>query len=132
MSQENVEMARRVVDQLDTGEFDADLFAPDCRIENVETAVTDAVYVGLDGARQWRDDLFGILGVEARLKTEEIKSVGDDCALVVLRLVGQGSASGLPFDLRWDNVLWFRDGRLTLAKGFWDRDAALEAVGLPE
>ena len=57
MSRENLEIVRRLVDAINADAIPRDLFTRDFEIRNAVTAVTDATYIGHDGALQWRRDL---------------------------------------------------------------------------
>jgi ketosteroid isomerase-like protein len=131
MSQENVEILLRAVAAINAREVPEDVLAPDFRIENVSTAVTDRTYHGAEGARQWMSDFFDVLDEGARHEAEPI-AVGDDYVVSKLRIVGVGSSSGAPVDMRWYGVMWIRNGKLTRAVGYATRREALEAVGLSE
>ncbi len=131
MSQENVEILLRAVAAINAREVPEHLLAPDFRIENVSTAVTDKTYHGSEGARQWMSDFFDVLGEDARHEAEPIE-VGDDYVVSKLRIVGRGSSSGAPVDMRWYGVMWIREGKITRAVGYPNRRQALEAVGLSE
>ena len=130
MSQENVELVQRLADALNAGEV-PEFVAADCRVENVNTAVTDKTYVGPDGLREWRDDMFGPFG-EVQLQIENVIAVGDDYVVGVTSLKGRGAASEAPLYLRSVNAYWFRDGKLVRTSGFLHTRDALSAVGLEE
>jgi ketosteroid isomerase-like protein len=112
----------------DPGEF----FVPDCSIENVATVVTDATYRGHDGVRRWISDIFDVLDDDARLEIEEILATGDDFLVARFCWVGLGAGSQMPLELRWPGAVWFRDGKMARAVGYWNAGDALEAVGLRE
>jgi ketosteroid isomerase-like protein len=131
MSRENVEILRRIVAAINAREVPEGLLAPDFRTENVSTAVTDRIYQGSEGARQWMSDFFDVLDEGARHEAEPIE-VGDDYVVTKLRIVGHGSSSGAPVDMRWYGVMWVRDGKVARAVGYATRREALEAVGLRE
>jgi ketosteroid isomerase-like protein len=130
VSQENVEFVRRLADALNAGEV-PEFVAADYRGENLATAVTDKTYIGPDGFREWRDDMFSPFG-EVRLQLDKVIAEGDDYVVCGTSLKGRGAASGAPLDLRWVNAVWFRDGRLIRCVGFLRRHEALKAVGLEE
>jgi ketosteroid isomerase-like protein len=131
MSQENVEIVRRLVDAINAGAIPRDLFASDFEIRNAVTAVTDATYVGYEGGLRWRRDMFD--GVdEARFVLDEVLATGGDYVVIANRIVGSGSSSGAPVELRWVSVFWFRDNEICRAVGYTRRRPALEAVGLSE
>ncbi|HEY4451767.1 MAG TPA: nuclear transport factor 2 family protein [Solirubrobacteraceae bacterium] len=133
MSQRTVELHRRGVAALDARELSDELFeelcAPDFRMENTSTAVTDKTYRGLDGVREWIGDFFDAFDEEARHEVEEILADGEDFVVSVVRIVGRGARSGAPLTLRWVNVTWFHDDRMVRAVGYLSRREALAAVG---
>jgi ketosteroid isomerase-like protein len=136
MSQENVEIAKRGVTALNMrvipDELGEELLAPDYRIENVSTAVTDRTYYGINGVREWLADFFEALDETATYETEEILADGEDFVVARVRIVGHGAHSGAPIELRWVSVSWFRNGKMTRTVGYARRREALKAVGLVE
>jgi ketosteroid isomerase-like protein len=126
----NVELASQFTDALTAGEVLAELLAPDFRIENIKTLVTEKTYFGADGAREWIRDTFGPLTQGGRFQIDEIVAEGDDYLVTTVSLAGHGAASDAPIHMRWVNAWWFRDGKLTLVAGFRSRHEALEAVEL--
>jgi ketosteroid isomerase-like protein len=131
MSQENLELLRRVVDAINADEIPPDLIATDFELTNATTAVTDATYEGHEGAMKWRRELFDVFE-EGRFEVDEILATGPDYVAIANRIVGRGSSSGAPLDMRWVSVLWFREGRLRRAAGYMNRHEALQALGLRE
>ena len=131
MSQEgNIEIALRWIEAVNAREVPEEVLAPDVRLENVITAVTDRTYRGADGFRQWFSDFFEVLD-DARYEGEVIEA-GDDYVVGKARFVGRGSVSGAPVEMPYYGVLWIRDGKVTRAVGYPTRREALEAVGLRE
>jgi ketosteroid isomerase-like protein len=128
MSHGNVELMRRLVDAINADAIPRDLIAPDFELRNTTTAVTDATYFGYEGALQWRRDLFDVID-EPRFEVE-ILATGPDYVVTANRLIGRGSSSGAPVELRWSSVVWIEDGRLTRGVGYQRRREALEAVGV--
>jgi ketosteroid isomerase-like protein len=128
MSQEALEIARRFRDAVDAREVPDGLVAEDCEIENLPTAVTDKTYVGPEGARRWMQDMLDAFDEEAVFE-QEILRADDDWVIGLLSIRGHGSSSGLPLELRWAAVMWFRDGLITRAAGFASRREAFAAVG---
>jgi ketosteroid isomerase-like protein len=131
MSRENVDLVHRAVGALNAGDV-PETIAPDCRLENVNTAVSDKTYLGVEGWREWRRDLFGAFAEGARLQIDEVVADGDAYVVVITSLIGRGATSDAPLRLRWVNAVWFRDGQMTRSAGFLSRAEALEAVGLRE
>ena len=128
MSEENVEMLRRLVDGINADEMPRELLTPDFEVKNATTAVTDATYHGYDGALGWRKDLFDVVD-EGRFEIDEILATGPDYVVMANHFGGRGRLSGAPVVLRWASIIWFRDGRIARAEGYNTRHAALEAVG---
>jgi len=131
MSQENIEIALRFAAAINAREVPEELLAPDVRLENVTTAVTDRTYRGAAGVREWISDFFDVLGDDAFYEGEVIEA-GDDYVVGKARFVGRGSVSGAPVDMRYYGVMWIRDGKITRAVGYPNRREALEAAGLRE
>ena len=131
MSQENINLLYQLADALNAREV-PEFIAPDYRLDNVTTAVTDKTYVGPDGWREWMRELLGAFADGARFQVEEIVADGDDYVVVISSLVGRGATSDAPLQLRWVSAVWFRDGQITRSVGFPRRREALEAVGLRE
>jgi len=134
MSQETIELHERGVEALNaralSDELAAETLAPDYRIENAATAVTDNTYYGAEGVRQWVRDMFEGMDDESRYETEEILADGEDYVVARVRLVGHGARSGAPVELRWVSVGWYKDGKATRGVGYLRRREALKAVGL--
>ena len=131
MSQENINLLYRLADALNAREV-PDFIAPDYRLENVITAVTDKTYIGPDGWRDWMGELLGAFADGARFQIDEIVADGDDYVVVISSLVGRGTTSDAPLQLSWVSAVWFRDGQMIRSSGFRKRHEALEAVGLRE
>ncbi len=131
MSRENVEIALRFAAAIDAREVPEELLAPDVRLENVTTAVTDTTYHGAEGVRQWISDFFDVLDEDARYEGEVVEA-RDDYVVGKAHFVGRGSVSGAPVDMRYYGVMWIRDGKITRAVGYPNLREALEAVGLRE
>lgn len=131
MSQENLEIVQIFTAAINARQVPDELLAPDFRMDNVATAVTDRTYYGAEGVRQWISDFFDVLDDAARHDAEPIE-VGQDYVVAKLRIVGRGAVSGAPVDLRFYGVMWIRDAKITRAIGYASRREALEAVGLRE
>ena len=132
MSEENVEIVRKLIDRISAREVPEDLIAPDIEMQNVRTAVSDNFYAGYDGVRKWQQDFFGVMDKESRLELEEVIALGESCVVVTVRLAGHGAKSGAPLELRWHQVLWLRDGRVARTIAYGSRREAVEAAGLSE
>jgi ketosteroid isomerase-like protein len=133
MSQENVEIVRRVLEAVAAGDRDRVIaFAdPDCVVDATRNVFNPATYVGIDGVRQ----LFaGMDQTWAEMQVEPHEFVdGGDLVVVIGRLVGKGKGSGVNVE-RFNGQVWtLRKGLVVrLEIGYTDREAALEAAGLRE
>jgi hypothetical protein len=133
VSQENVELYRRAIDDMNTTEgVPETLLTPDFCIENIITAVTDKTYYGASGCREWVKDLSDAFAPGPRLEVEKIIVDRDDYVVGRNAFVGTGARSGAPLRLRWISVLWFDRGKATRAAGYATRSEALKALGLEE
>lgn len=130
MSEEHVELVRRMADAVNSGDLPRDLLTDDFELTNATTAVTDATYHGYEGGLKWRQDFFDVVD-DAHYVVDEILAAEDDYVVIANHLTGRGASSGAPVDLRWASVFWFRDDKIARIAGFNSRRAAMEAVGLP-
>jgi ketosteroid isomerase-like protein len=130
MSQENVELTRRGVQDLEL--FWAlldehvvwDMRATPQLIDLPDVVVgRDAV---IDGSRRY----WGTWD-EYRLDAQELIDAGESVVLV-LHEKGRGKGSGAPFEREFAQVWTFHRGKVIRWGVFPDKVAALEAAGLPE
>ena len=104
----------------------------------------DIEYVQADGpeAGKWKglpamaEQFRGFLGTwqDWRVEAEEYRQIDDERVIVLFRFSAQGKGSGLEVgQMRTDGATLFhlRDGKVTRLAQYFDRRAALEAVGLP-
>jgi ketosteroid isomerase-like protein len=130
MSQQNIDVHDRVVEAVNARRVPSDVLAPDFRMENRASAVTDYTYYGERGWREWMSDLFESFADGARFGVEEVLAVGDDFVAARFFVVGTGAGSGEPLEFRWTGVTWFSEGKAIRAVGYTSRREALDAVGL--
>ena len=133
MSQENVEIVRRLYERWATGDFPPDVFDPDVEHSRIgaETPDMEGRWVGLDAfSNAVREYLqpFSDLCIEA----ERIVDLGGDRVLVLSRQTARGKQSGVPMTNQLGDVLTLRDGKIVRYDSYWNRAEALEAVGLSE
>ena len=126
MSEENVEVVRRLFESYSRRDYDA---AVDC-------LATDVVYetgqelpaLGRDAVRamweRWASDW-----EEMETVPEEFIDAGDH-VVVNVHYSGRGRGSGIEFDDRLFDVYTVRDGRCVRKLEFRERSQALEAAGL--
>jgi len=133
MSQENVETVRRAFDALSRGDAEAfvALHHAEGQIHELAEMPDHKVYRGHDEIRQWVEAGLQIFpGVQWTL--EEVLHDADDRVVVRTGFRGQGGGSGVPVDQTVFHLIEFDDGLVVRAQAWFDRDQALEAVGLSE
>jgi ketosteroid isomerase-like protein len=139
MSQENVEVVRRVYDRWGEGDFRASLevldphvvlvldpvFAPDLMSHPDEGAFCGVEAVG----RYTRDFLEPMTHVT--MEAEEIVEAGDSVLVRVCQR-SVGAASGVPTEIHYFTLWTFRGRKVIRLESFPERAEALEAAGLSE
>jgi ketosteroid isomerase-like protein len=132
MSDENVEVMLSAYDAIarrDRETLDAILrerLAPDFEFE---AALTGATYRGLDGFWELLDDIEDTVGYTPEV--QEAVDLGEQ-VLVVLRMSGRGSRSGVSVAQQGAVLVTFDGGTLVSGKSFASKAEALEAAGLLE
>jgi len=135
MSQENVEIVTLVFEAWNEGSLEDVLPFVDAGIEWLEVeGVPDSTGTEIHGQAQVRSMLESLYETweHYRLEPEEIRAVGKDRVVAVLREVARGRASGVDVASRWGYVITFRDGQLARVEAYRDPDHALEAAALTE
>jgi ketosteroid isomerase-like protein len=134
MSQENVEVVKRVVAAVNDRDVDGYLACctADVRMEN-PMAPIEGAYEGSDGIRRFFADVLDT-APDFRITIERLESIGTDRVLGFMRLNLSGRASGISLgsDIPSTNLYDFTDGKIKRVRIFFDRQEALEAVGLSE
>ena len=72
----------------------------------------------------------GKRGGGVHIEIEQITDLGDDRVFIAVVLTARGSGSGVPFEYRTWQIVWFADGLITRRQVFWTRAEALKAAGL--
>jgi uncharacterized protein len=134
MSQENVEIVRRVIGAVATGDSTTvlELVSPDIEwdFSHVDTWLEDRVYRGYGGVGEflakWRGEWD-----DYRFEVEDVIDAGDK-AVAFIRDEGRSKTTGMKLERRHAEVWSFRDGRVIRIEPFDRRGPALEAVGLSE
>jgi ketosteroid isomerase-like protein len=137
MSQENVEIVRRVIEAHDGGDFAAVFAAYDQEIEwhiaRVAPPMTDfePVYHGHEGVRDfWRQWLAA--WETASFEYEDFIEAGDSVVTILSQRM-RGRRSGV--ELEWNSYaqVWtLLEGKIVRVEFFPTRSEALETLGLPE
>ena len=133
MSEENVEIVRKVLDAVNRGDMDAWLgfLSPQVVWESLALPGFRDVYRGRAEAREWIEQLLEVFE-EAHIEIEVITALSDDRVLILSCITGRGRGSGVPVERPSCEVSWLADGLITRRQVFWTRDEALEAAGLSE
>jgi ketosteroid isomerase-like protein len=130
LSQQNVETVRRAIAAINARDIDAYLA---CCTENVELLLpmVGAEYLGADGIKRFFTDI-GDTAPDFRIEVQRVQAIGDSNVIAFLRVGATGRVSGIVTGAESTNVYDFVDGKISRVRIFFDRDEALEAVGLRE
>lgn len=129
MSQENVEMVRRGIADVDAFWDMLDEYVV-WDLRGYPTIDLDPVYVGRDAVIAASRHYWGTWE-DYSLEAEEIVEVGPT-VVIALHERMRGKGSGVQLDRRWAQAWTFHRGRIIRWDLFEDKAAALEAVALPE
>jgi ketosteroid isomerase-like protein len=127
MSQEEVEVVRRLFTAIDSEDWEdaLGLFDP-----TVEWSATEGTFHGLEGLLtsliEWLEPW-----EEHRIEAEEVTKAGDR-VLAVVHLAGRMGGSRMEVDQRFFQVYTVSNGKIIRMVEFGTRDDALEAAGLRE
>ena len=133
MSEQSVELHRRIYRELNAPDVDAlvALCDPSIEIHSVFAAVGGAVYHGHDGVRRWQQDLQESWEGEFRVEPEAFFDLGDH-TLVFGVLHGRGGQSGAEVAMPATGLAEWRNGLCISHKAYADRDVALREAGVTE
>jgi ketosteroid isomerase-like protein len=133
MSEENVEVVRRIYEQWAQGNFRAgvELYDPLILMVQGQGLPEAGAYLGLDGLRDYMR-AFLEAWERVTIEAEEILGAGDSVvAKVVQRAVGRESGVE-PAEFEYFQIWSFRGGKVIRLEVVRDREEALEAAGLSE
>jgi ketosteroid isomerase-like protein len=132
MSQENVAVVLRTVDEFNRRDLDAlaDSLADDFEFVPYLTKIESTTYRGKDAFRQYFDDA-GLAWETIQLRVGDIRDLGERI-LFFGDIRGRGKASSVEVrqPLAW--IAEFKDGRIAHLHTYTDTAEALEAAGLRE
>jgi ketosteroid isomerase-like protein len=134
VSQENVEIVRRVIQRFADQDIEAALqdIDPEATLDWANSDALDSgVYTGHAAWRafmQARDEALG----ERRFDSAEVLTPAADTVVLVGRVREQGRASGVPVETRGATVWTLRDRKVMCLKIYQSTAEALKAVGLQE
>ena len=131
MSQENVEVVRKMMNAFLKGDYERSLLAFDLEVEGDFTHMPDGRMT--HGQEELRRAGRTLAAHWEKFETEieDIRDAGEKVVLLV-RQTGTGKTSGVPAEIRDGQVFLVRDGAIVSMKTYLDRDEALEAAGLSE
>jgi ketosteroid isomerase-like protein len=136
MSQENVEIALKVIDALNGRDEEAfvECLGPDVQWEENTPiyAGLSRVYRGTAEARAWFNEVIVEFWDAFHFESEETTEGPGGRVLLGGLITARGKGSGVETELRVWGVVWVAEGAITRRQIFLDRDEALEAAGLRE
>ena len=133
MSEENLELVRRLFEAWNRGDFGdlAEFFDPEVEFNpGLLPPGEETRYIGRDGVNAWirnLNDAWVVVTAEPEERTE----VGSDRILTIDRWHFQGRDS-IEIEEELPTLLAFRNGLIVRVDGFTDKAEALEAAGLRE
>jgi ketosteroid isomerase-like protein len=130
VSQENVEIVRKLNEAVRRGDWDAvgDIYDPHICVRTDRNWPEQRMYGREDAVNFIRNSL-DVMGGD--LSQTEIVDLGDR-ALVHVHWKTHARYSAIDEELQFSEIITFRDGRVILAEFFLDHADALEALGLEE
>jgi ketosteroid isomerase-like protein len=130
MSQENVEIVRRVIDYFgETGEIPSDYYAPEVVFAMRPDGPSRGVFHGIEGLRRAVAE-FRDAWAESAFEAETFIE-GNDTVVVPL-LFRLRSQSGVELEVEEFWAYWLRDGKICRVEQHGTKQDALKAVGLAE
>ena len=133
MSQENVEIVRRIVDAIRDRRWEEATrqLAPDAELHGTVGGLTEgSVWRGPEQIRDFFEQDAEAWD-ERRLEAERFIDAGD-CVVVPLHEFRRGKGSGVETETDTAMVYEVRDGRAVRIQGYMDRGQAFEAAGVRE
>jgi ketosteroid isomerase-like protein len=133
MSQENLEIPRRLIEAYGRGDIPAflELLHPEVEWIPIMAALEGRVYRGREGVRRWLEEL-GRHWEYFQPCYEEYHDLGDR-VLIFGRWRARGRASGVELENQPATWLYeIKDGKAIWMRTFTDRAEALQAAGLSE
>jgi ketosteroid isomerase-like protein len=129
MSQENVEVMRRIVEAGNSKDWHAVLADLDPEVEIDDADIPEST--GEDSFRTWITR-WDAAWESWHMEDVDIRPVGDDQVIALFTMVVQGRGSGIELRRADALVASFRGGKATKLGYYNDQAQALDAVGRPE
>jgi len=132
VSQENVELVKRLINAFNEREVDAfaALTTPDFEWTTSMMAVEGEVFRGRAGIDLYFERMREVWD-DFRTIASEYRDLGER-VLLLGRIEGRGLGSGVPVNAPVDIVCDIRDGKISRVHSYLDHEEALRAAGLSE
>jgi ketosteroid isomerase-like protein len=130
MSEENVEVVRRLYELQFTPEF-FEVLDPNVVWINYASAPETRPYLGHEGVSEWAAGFQRHIG-DLRFEPIELIDAGGDQVVAIHRVTAKGVAGGMPLEQTGASVITVLNGKIVKVHGFETRTKALEAAGLSE
>jgi ketosteroid isomerase-like protein len=137
MSQENVEIARRLIEAYNRTFAEGtpelyELLDPEVEWVPMSALLEGTRYHGHDGVRQWIEEMKRDW-TSFEVRPERFLDLGDDRVLILGMWRAQGRAGDVLLDFQQASWLFqIQEGKLVQLQTFTDRNKALEAAGLSQ
>jgi ketosteroid isomerase-like protein len=134
MSQENVEIVRRIIDAINRGDIDTavEAVSQDCEANwSNSRGPLSGIYRGRDQTREFLNS-FLEAWESLRWEPEELIELEDDRVLTVSQFRMRGHGSGVEVTARGASIWTIRDGEAAAWTLYQSKAEALQAAGLRE
>jgi len=132
MSQENVEIVRRIYDEVSARrQFPPEWFDPACISDFTDVAPEGTLHRGIEATNAAIAAYFGTFD-NFHVAVEQIVYADDERVVVAIRDGGRIRDSGTTITSRYFHAWAFRNGKVVRLSSHTDEAAALKAVGLAE
>jgi ketosteroid isomerase-like protein len=134
MSQENVEVVRRVYGAFRRNDLDrmVEFVTPDVELHGTRGGLSEGhVARGTDAVKKTFEEWDSEVWEENRVSPQEFIDGGDQ-VVVLQHELRRGRGSGVEVESETAVLFGLRDGRVSRIQGYMNRAEALQAAGLPE
>ena len=90
------------------------------------------LYRGRAAVREWIALMLENTEEGVSIEIDQMADLGDDRVFIAVVLTARRRGSGMPFEYRTWQIVWFADGLITRRQVFWTRAEALRTAGLRE
>lgn len=119
----------RLLEAVNRRETPEQLLAPGFSMRQTITAATADSYHGVNGWRDWINDIFEFFSSDAQCELVDVPMVGPDFVVATVRMTGHSALSSGNLEIWWTSVTRFQNGRATSAAAFSTPAEALATVG---